>query len=64
MTCHLSEAERIKDRLRAAKSAVEVNRIADEERATVQAMARDEGDGATMARQIANLKAYKLDQFQ
>lgn len=57
----MTEAERIKDRLRACKTPDEVNAIADEERANVKALAETD---RVMAIQIANLKAYMLGMFK
>ncbi|GGE30102.1 hypothetical protein GCM10011360_17710 [Primorskyibacter flagellatus] len=56
----LEEANRIKDRLRACRTADEVRNVADEERETVLEMAKTP-EGKTQAIQIANLKAYTLD---
>jgi hypothetical protein len=58
------EAERIKSRLRKCKTAADVATVADEERASVRAMAEASEDGKTMALQIANLKAYRLWQLR
>lgn len=53
----MTEAERIKDRLRACTTPDEVEAVADEERANVKALAVTD---KTMAIQIANLKSYTL----
>lgn len=55
----ISEANRIKDRLRACTSAEQIEQVADQERAAVTAMATD-ADGKPLAIQIANLKRYRL----
>lgn len=57
----MTEAERIKDRLRACKTVEDVQIVANEERAAVQDMAKTD---KTMAIQIANLKTYKLKMIE
>lgn len=60
MTDIITQATRIKTRLNACKTKDEVEHVADEERDTVRAMSKMEGDGKTMAIQITNLKAHML----
>lgn len=55
----VDEANRIKARLEQCETAAEVATVADEERASVQAMAATD-EGRPLAIQIANLKAYRL----
>lgn len=55
----ISEANRIKDRLRQCETAPELEAVADEERPKVKAMA-ETPEGKTLAIQIANLKKYRL----
>lgn len=54
----LDEANRIKDRLRACKTAAEVHKVADEEREAVRSMAKTDN---VLAIHIVNLKAYMLN---
>ena len=54
-----TEANRIKDRLRACTTAQEVRDVADEERAAVLAMA-----DKTQQQQVVNLKAFTLAGFK
>lgn len=55
-------ADRIKQRLRECVSAEEIAIVANEERATVKAMSETE-DGRALAIQIANLKAWQLQEM-
>lgn len=57
----MSEAERIKDRLRQCQTAPEVEAVADEERENVKKIAAED---RPLAIQIANLKAYRLWQIE
>lgn len=59
----IDEANRIKARLRACASEPEIMAVADEERETVRAMAKAE-EGAALAHQIANLKAYLISNLR
>lgn len=60
----LTEADRIKGRLRNCSSAADVETVAGEEREVVKEMGNIEGDGRTMAIQISNLKLYTLDRLK
>jgi uncharacterized protein GlcG (DUF336 family) len=55
----MTQAERIKDRLRACTTPQEIHAVADEERAAVLELAKDP-ETKPLAIQIANLKAYRL----
>ncbi len=59
----MSEAERIKDRLRACTCASEIHAVADEERDAVKSMFEG-GETKPLAIQIANLKAYRLRELE
>ena len=56
----LSEANRIKGLMRKCKTEAELEAVADQERANVQAMNRAGGEAKTLAIQIVNLKAFLL----
>lgn len=59
----ISEAERIKDRLRNAATVSDVEAVADEERATVKAMGETD-EGKPLWHHIVNLKRYRLRLIQ
>lgn len=56
----LTEAERIKDRLRACTTLEDVERVAAEERGTVSGWRGQPGDAGVMFVQIVKLKAHML----
>lgn len=56
----IAEANRIKDRLQACKTVLDVLAVADEERANVRRLAKT-AEGKPLAVHIANLKAYMID---
>lgn len=60
----LSEAERIKDRLRACTTAADVEAVAAEERATVMGWKDHPGDAGAMFHHVVNLKKFMLAGFQ
>lgn len=59
----VTEANRIKDRLRACTSIPELERVANEERATVLNMKDGEGHGPVMYLHIRNLKNLMMRDF-
>lgn len=60
----LSEANRIKDRLRACTTVEEVKQVADEERDTVMSWQGKEGTEGAMFHHIVNLKKYMISGFE
>lgn len=60
---YVTEAERIKQRLRVAISTVEIEAVADQERAAVMALHEQEGTPHQLALDIINLKVLRLSQL-
>lgn len=58
----LKQIEAIKDELRQARNAEEIERVSDQHRPTVMAM-KDDPELRVYAHQLANLKEYQLRQF-
>lgn len=59
----ISEANRIKQRLRECHTEDAIERVADEERQAVRDMAKTP-EGKPLALQIANLKQYRLQELE
>lgn len=60
----LSEASRIKARLNACSTMVEIDAVSDEERATVMQMKAGNGHGPVMYMQIRNLRNLLVKEFE
>ena len=64
MTDYISEADRIKERLRSATTEADVENVASEERNTFHEMAAIKGTPAELATQIRAFKQLKINDLR